>query len=314
MRRTPDAGRPHDGSSWRSCPNGCPRSARPWSRSARPTPPSSPATATTSSSSSTTSSRRWPTRSRRARRRARETSGGVADEGVHSAPLGAIARRDCSLRSGGVGPVDRRGPRRDGALPGSLRGQAADGPRARRHGRRRLSRRHARDHRLAQAGRHHRAEPDHPVDGRGPRRHVEGPAPTCRRSSCAAFELTGGADRIRLELGAPTGVVPVRLSGRRERRCASNARATRPCGCASRAVRVASSSTSSACWVGIRRHARVARREPRRGALRGRGEWRHEPGDGRAPADLTASEAGGEGGIRTLGAGYPTQRFSKPSH
>jgi len=24
--------------------------------------------------------------------------------------------------------------------------------------------------------------------------------------------------------------------------------------------------------------------------------------------------AGGEGGIRTLGAGYPTQRFSKPPH
>ena len=27
-----------------------------------------------------------------------------------------------------------------------------------------------------------------------------------------------------------------------------------------------------------------------------------------------AAGSGGEGGIRTLGAGYPTQRFSKPPH
>ncbi len=29
---------------------------------------------------------------------------------------------------------------------------------------------------------------------------------------------------------------------------------------------------------------------------------------------LSYGRTGGEGGIRTLGAGYPTQRFSKPSH
>jgi hypothetical protein len=35
---------------------------------------------------------------------------------------------------------------------------------------------------------------------------------------------------------------------------------------------------------------------------------------GGAPRRHWSEEAGGEGGIRTLGAGYPTQRFSKPSH
>jgi hypothetical protein len=30
--------------------------------------------------------------------------------------------------------------------------------------------------------------------------------------------------------------------------------------------------------------------------------------------EAIAPRFGGEGGIRTLGAGYPTQRFSKPSH
>ena len=90
---------------------------------------------------------------------------------------------------------------------------------------------------------------------------------------------------------------------------------------------------------GCRRHgsARSSRgswhRAPRAWRCRrpdGRDRWRHISGCWRARRDsnprppapqagalsteLRAQRCGGEGGIRTLGAGYPTRRFSKPLH
>ena len=180
-------------SSSRSCPSACPRSARPWSRSARPTPIVVAAYSDDELELINDFLSKMADAERGASRGRPRDAGGLTDEGVHSAPLGAIEPGATAPSLGRVGPVARRrSRRRHGALPGALRRQAAEGPRARRHRRRRLSRRHARDHRLAQAGRQHRAEPDDPVDGRGPWRDVEGRRRPSARSSCARSSSPAG--------------------------------------------------------------------------------------------------------------------------
>jgi DNA-binding MarR family transcriptional regulator len=142
----------------------------------------------------------------------RASSGGITDDGVHSAPLGAIDQARLLLRSGGwnlsiTGSAPRMElfrARFEGSLP---RVRVRDGTVvvAYRSGMREIFDWRKRGATIS-------LNPTIPwiveVHGGMSKAGADLSAIELR-----AFELSGGADRIRLGLGAPSGIVPVRLSG-----------------------------------------------------------------------------------------------------
>lgn len=143
---------------------------------------------------------------------ARGTSGGITDEGVHSAPLGGIGQARLLLRSGGwnlsiTGSAPRTELYRARFVGSPPRVRVRDGTVivAYRSGMREIFDWRKRAATIA-------LNPTIPwtveVHGGMSRAGADLSAIELR-----AFELKGGADRIRLGLGAPSGIVPVRLSG-----------------------------------------------------------------------------------------------------
>ena len=238
----------------------------------------------------------------------RESPGGLSDEGVHRAPLGAFEQARLLVRSGASDLVI------DGAAG------AAELFRARFDGKQPMVR--VRDGTVVVA---YRGGMREIIDWRKRGANISlnktipwtveihGGMSKARADLGAvdlrSFQLTGGADRIRLDLGQPTGVVPVRLTGG-----ANALRVERPVDVAVRLRLKGGASRveldEQHLGAGLGRHSRITGREPRRIEVRGRGERRHEPRDDDATGVVTTCEAGGEGGIRTLGTGCPTQRFS----
>jgi hypothetical protein len=142
----------------------------------------------------------------------RETPGGLADRGVHRAPLGALGQARLLVRSGASDLV------LDGAAA------AAELFRARFEGKQPMVR--VRDGTVLIAYRDGMRDI---IDWRKRGAHISlnpmipwtveihGGMSKARADLSAvdlrSLQLTGGADRIRLELGAPRAVVPVRLTG-----------------------------------------------------------------------------------------------------
>ena len=249
-------------------------------------------TRTSSWRRSTTSSRGWPT-SPRPRRRASAPTHGAPDRpgravrahgaagrpDVRAAARSAPARRTC-----GCGRAARPGP-----VPRPVRGADPAGPGARRP-RARPVPGHA--VRLAQAHRHHGAQPAIPwaIEVVGGINRVEA---DLIELDLHRFELTGGSERIQLEVGRPHGEVPVRIDRRRQDRSASSGPSGVP-------VRLAISG-----GVGLGRGRRPDDRPPRREPvdrvarlvddrrpLQPRGHRRHEDRhDRRAPVGVAPTGA-----------------------
>jgi DNA-binding MarR family transcriptional regulator len=143
---------------------------------------------------------------------ARETPGGIGEEGVHRAPLGAIEQARLLIRSGGwnlsiTGSAPRTElfrARFEGSLP---RVRVRDGTVvvAYRGGMRDIFDWRKRGATIAL----NRTIPwTVEVHGGMSKAGADLSAIELRE-----FELKGGADRIRLTLGAPSGIVPVRMGG-----------------------------------------------------------------------------------------------------
>lgn len=142
----------------------------------------------------------------------RDTPRGHSDEGIHSAPLGAIEQARLLVRSGasdlsvngGATPTELFHARFDGKQP-RVRVRDSTVVVAYRGGMREIV-----DWRRRGASISLNPAIPWSIEIQGGMSKARADLSTIELRS---LDLTGGADRIRLDLGAPSGVVPVRISG-----------------------------------------------------------------------------------------------------
>jgi hypothetical protein len=142
----------------------------------------------------------------------RETPGGIGEEGVHRAALGAIRQARLLVRSGGwdlsvtggAEPTDLFRARVQGRQP-TVRVRDSTVVIAYRSGMREIFDWHKRGAVVS-------LNPTIPwtVEMHGGMSKARADLTSVQLRS---FELTGGAERIRLELGRPDGIVPVKVTG-----------------------------------------------------------------------------------------------------